>query len=563
MVNIAKSLKTLFALFKPMQLKEDKTSIGIARAQHALVSRNLNSIATLSTILATALVISLVSQQSPTLPLLWYALTLPLPIGQFITTHRLRKRQKTTPSKNKPFSWNLLRTTERSILYSAIIWALVAILFSRTSQEALYFTTLLQVSMCTGLGMMISPLPRIVMRFTIVSLIPLAFVLMLEATTFSITLAILIFVLIGAIYAGSMTSYHQLRRIVGSEAKTQKAESIMRTTIEAMPDAVALYDADGEILLTNENHQIWNIACTAPQTKEGEITHTPSEQQWFRHKWLDVPGVGTLSLHSDISVQKERENALIAAKHAAEVANGTRARFLSRMSHELRTPLNSILGFSSVLAEGRPQPVALVKEYADFIQESGQQLLTMIEDVIEYSNAGKDMVQDNTGPVDLKTAINTAIEKARKKPGCQEEKSYKIRIQEGTERFIGNAPLIDRILTALISNAIKFSPQAPDIAITSRLTPDNHLSIIIRDFGKGMSKSEIADAFAIFYQADDSRNRAQEGAGLGLALVRKLTDRANIKIKVMSEVGRGTAIVLIFGAAAIPAASDMDQQIKA
>ena len=417
--------------------------------------------------------------------------------------------------------------------------------------------------MCTGLGMMISPLPRIVMRFTIVSLIPLAFVLMLEATTFSITLAILIFVLIGAIYAGSMTSYHQLRRIVGSEAKTQKAESIMRTTIEAMPDAVALYDADGEILLTNENHQIWNIACTPPKTKEGEITHTPSEQQWFRHKWLDVPGVGTLSLHSDISVQKERENALIAAKHAAEVANGTRARFLSRMSHELRTPLNSILGFSSVLAEGRPQPVALVKEYADFIQESGQQLLTMIEDVIEYSNAGKDMVQDNTGPVDLKTAINTAIEKARKKPGCQEEKSYKIRIQEGTERFIGNAPLIDRILTALISNAIKFSPQAPDIAITSRLTPDNHLSIIIRDFGKGMSKSEIADAFAIFYQADDSRNRAQEGAGLGLALVRKLTDRANIKIKVMSEVGRGTAIVLIFGAAAIPATSDMDLQIKA
>ncbi len=563
MVNFANSLKSLIALFKPMQPKGDKVSIGIARAQHALVSRNLNAIATLSTILATALVISLVSQRSPTLPLLWYALTLPLPIGQFITSHSLRKRKKAELDKDKPFSWSLLKATEWNILYSAIIWAFVAILFSRTSQEALYFTTLLQVSMCTGLGMMISPLPRIVMRFTVVSLIPLALVLMLEATTFSITLAVLIFVLIGAIFTGSMTSYHQLRRIVGSEAETQKAESILRTTIEAMPDAVALYDADGEILLTNENHEVWNVACTAPQTKEGDITHTPSDQQWFRHKWFDIPGVGTLSLHSDISVQKERENALIAAKHAAEVANGTRARFLSRMSHELRTPLNSILGFSSVLAEGRPQPLALVTEYAEFIQESGQQLLAMIEDVIEYSKDGEDTAHDNSGPIDVRSSINSAIEKARKKPGCQEEKSYKIRIQQGADRLIGNATIIDRILTALISNAIKFSPQASDIAITSRLTPDNNLSIIIRDFGKGMSKSQVADAFSIFYQADDSRNRAQEGAGLGLALVRKLTGQANIRIKVMSAVGQGTAVVLVFDAAALPASQNGEARLTA
>ena len=557
MPNLVKSLESLFAFFKPIQLESDKSSIGIARAQHALVSRNLNAIAILSTILATSIVVSLIRHQPPLLPLLWYALTLPIPVSQLITARRARKRKIKAPRKDKPFNWNLLKAAERSVLYSAIIWASVSILIGTPNKEALYFTTLIQVSMCTGLGMMLSPLPRLVMRFTVISLLPLACVLALEGTSFSITLALLIFVLIGAIFAGCKTSYDQLKRIVGSETKMKQTQSILRTTLEAMPDAVALYGVDGDILLTNNNHERWDVSCTAPETKEGEDTHSPSDHKWFRHNWFDVPGVGTLSVHSDISEQKERENALIAAKQTAEVANGARARFLSRMSHELRTPLNSILGFSSVLAEGRPQPVSLVKEYADFIQESGQQLLAMVEDVIEYSKVGDEEEVFEASHIDLQSVIRLAIEDAKKKPGCQEQKSYKIRIQDGAETLVGNPSSIRRMLSALISNAIKFSPEASDIAITSRLSPANELSIIIRDFGKGMTKDEVTDAFSVFYQADDSRKRAQDGAGLGLALVRKLADQAGAKIKVMSEPGRGTAVVLLFDNQA--SAADLDK----
>lgn len=553
MPNVVKSLESLFAFFKPIQLESDNLSIGIARAQHALVSRNLTTIAILSIILATSMVVPLIRHQPPLIPLIWYALTLPIPICQLITSKRAKKRKTQALRKDKAFNWNLLKAAERSVLYSAIIWASVSVLIGNPNQEALYFTTLIQVSMCAGLGMMLSPLPRLVMRFAFISLIPLACVLALEGTSFSITLALLIFVLIGAIFAGCMTSYQQLRRIVGSEAKMKQTQSILRTTLEAMPDAVALYDVNGNILLTNNNHERWNMSCTAPESKEGEDMHSPSDQKWFRHNWFDVPGVGTLSVHSDISEQKERENALIAAKQAAEIANGARARFLSRMSHELRTPLNSILGFSSVLAEGRPQPVSLVKEYADFIQESGNQLLAMVEDVIEYSKVGANKKLSDDSQIDLKSVIRMAIEDARKKPGCQEQKSYKIRLQEGAKTLVGNPSAIRRMLSALISNAIKFSPEAADIAITSRRGQGNELSIIIRDFGKGMTKDEVTEAFSVFYQADDSRKRAQDGAGLGLALVRKLADQAGAKIKVMSEPGGGTAVMLLFDNRAIPA----------
>ena len=546
MTKFARSFKVLIALFKPMQLKRDAVSIGIAKAQHTLVSRNLSSIAILSAILASALVASLVRHQPPLIPMLWYALTLPIPIGQLITMRKRRRRGTTGQNQNKAFNWSLLLAAERNIFYSAIIWASVPILFGNPNMEALYFTTLIQVSMCTGLGMMIGPLPRLVMRFTVFSLIPLAVVLGMEGTTFSVTLALLIFVLIGAIYKGSMTSYGQLKQIVGSEAKTQQAESILRTTLEAMPDAVALYDKDGEILLANKNYEDWDISAGTPPTHEGEVIYMPEGNKWFRHKWLGIEDIGTLSLHSDISVQKERENALIAAKHTAEVANGTRSRFLSRMSHELRTPLNSILGFSSVLAEGRPQPLSLVNEYAQYIQESGQQLLTMIEDVIDYSKVGSDIGVEQAQPIDVRSAIRSAIAKARKKPGCQEEKSYQIRVQDGAETLHSNRDIIDRILTALISNAIKFSPHAADIIITARLKPENHLSITVRDFGKGMTKTEVTEAFSVFYQADETRKRAQEGAGLGLALVRKLAQQANANIKVKSKIGRGTAVMVTF-----------------
>ncbi len=546
MMRFAKSLELLLVVFQPIQPKSDNVSIGIAQAQHRLLARNLNSIAALSIILATALVVSLIRHQPPLIPFLWFGLTLPIPIGQFLIAHRRRSR-KTKPQTNaRPFRWDLLQAAERSILYSAVIWGFVAVLFGNPNMEALYFTTLIQVSMCTGLGMMIAPLPRLVMRFTIVSLVPLAFVLAAQGTTFGITLALLIFVLIGAIFKGSMTSYHQLRRIVGSETKTQQTESILRSTLEAMPDAVALFDTHGKLLLTNENYETWDVPNVAPATLEGEETRTPGENKWFHHKWLDIPDIGTLSLHSDISIQKERENALIAAMQAAEVANGARARFLSRMSHELRTPLNCILGFSSILTEGGPQPSSVVKEYAEFIRDSGDQLLAMIEDVIDYSKVGTETLNKDASAIDVRAAILAAIEKAKKKPGCQAEMSYKIRIGQGAETLVAHFTIIDRILTALISNAIKFSPEAADIIITSRLGPDNRLSIIVRDFGKGMSQEEVTDAFSVFYQADETRKRAQDGAGLGLALVRKLTIQANAKIKVMSEPGRGTAVILMF-----------------
>jgi len=548
MKSVLAFFESVVVLFKPMQLKDDAFSTEVARAQQSLVSRNLSTIAILSIILSSALSLAMVQYLSLTKAVIWYAISLPIPIGQLIIARRYRKPKAISAPAPKELSGRLLKAAERNTLLYAMVWACVAPIFGTGNQEALLFATLIQVSMCTGLGMMIAPVPRMVMRYTLCSLVPLAIVLLISGTLLSMALSFLTCVLIGSIYAGGKTSHAQLKRIIGSETKTRQAETILRATLEAMPDAFALYNPSGDLILSNANHDMWNITTTLPKSDEGEHTYVRQGTQHFRHSWFSVPDIGTLSVHSDISAQQERENALMVAKRSAEIANGTRSRFLSRMSHELRTPLNSILGFSSFLSDADPQPAETVKEYSRFIRDSGQQLLHMIEDVIEYSKIGDDTQTAELEPVDIKDIIQQAIELAARRPGCQENKNYKIRVHDDAKMLMSDPSVLHRILAALISNAIKFSPNAPEIIITSRLLQNGDLMIIIRDFGKGMTKPEIANAFSLFYQADDSRRREQEGAGLGLALVRKLANRINAEIKVMSEVGRGTAIVIVFKA---------------
>ena len=538
------SFETLLPVFAKIQPGDDYCAAELARAQHALVVRHISTIACISIILATSFLIAQMQFQNPAHLMIWYVISLPIPLGQLIIARRYRKRSKNGHSSQNKVSGRLLAAAERNALFYGLIWACVHVLVGGPIQESLLFTTIIQVSMCTGLAMLLSQTPRIVIPFTTVSLLPLMVNLLINGTAISVTLGLLTPVLIGAISIGCIASYEQLKRIVGSEAKTRQAESILRTTLEAMPDAFAVYSPDGDRILNNAIHDDWAIA--QPQSPEGEHTFKTEHGRWLRHSWLDIPNVGTLSLHSDITTQKEREDALIEAKGAAEVANGARARFLSRMSHELRTPLNSILGFSSILSETPPNSPQDVKEYADFIQSSGQQLLGMIEDVIDYSKIGEEEDGKSYDPVDVRTAVYKAIELAKKKPGCQESKSFKIRVQEGAETVVTDGTVIERILTCIISNAIKFSPSAPDIAITSRLLRDNQLTIIIRDFGKGMTQHQIDEASSVFYQVDDSRRRAHDGAGLGLALAQKLAASIDANVKIMSEPGRGTAVLITF-----------------
>lgn len=546
MKRLNTSLVPLFSLFKKKQLKGDTFSIDVAKAQHALLTRHLTTIAVISIILSTTLVAILIQYQNPMAPLIWYTIALPIPLGQLVIARRLRKKPANSQETTKPFSHRFLNSAERNAFIYAIIWASVPVVFGNPSQEGVLFTTLIQVSMCTGLGMMIAPVPRIVMQFSTVSLFPLAIVLMANGTLMGTTLSLLTIVLIGAMYCGTMAAYSQLTLITGSETKTRQAEALLRATLEAMPDAFAVYSPSGERVVHNANHDQWDIVQVPPSSGSGEHTFSTFESKWFRHSWFVVPDIGTLSLHSDISTQKEREEALMAAKRTAEIANGARSRFLSRMSHELRTPLNSILGFARLLGQNGSTSSETIQEYADFIEGSGEQLLSMIEDVIDYSKIGEGGAVLNRTDVDIAAIIKKSIEMARKKRGCQEEKSFNIRVQEDVEVLVTDGTVVTRILSALISNAIKFSPGKPDIVITARLLENKWPSIIVRDFGHGMSKSEIVESFSVFYQADEGKGRTHEGTGLGLALSRKLAARINADIKITSEVGRGTAIVLVF-----------------
>ena len=217
------------------------------------------------------------------------------------------------------------------------------------------------------------------------------------------------------------------------------------------------------------------------------------------------------------------------------------------MSHELRTPLNAILGFSEILKDELmgTHAVPCYKEYADDIHRSGEHLLTLINQVLDHSRveAGRFQLHETAVPVHHVAS------------DCRSLLSLKL--AEGgievIENFEPNLPLVHaderairQIWLNLISNAIKFTPPEGKIVLSVGRTRAGGVYLSVRDTGPGIPQEEIPRVLSSFGQGSLSYETAQEGAGLGLPIVRGLVELHNGTFELRSAVGIGTEGVAEF-----------------
>ncbi|MEF3368014.1 HAMP domain-containing sensor histidine kinase [Methylocystis sp. 9N] len=238
------------------------------------------------------------------------------------------------------------------------------------------------------------------------------------------------------------------------------------------------------------------------------------------------------------------EEALLRARLEGERAVAGKTRFLANVSHELRTPLNAIIGFSEMLANqtlSPPEP-AKQREYAKIIGDSGRHLLDVVNSILDMSKIEAGSMRLVPEPFAPAALIDQCCDMMRLQ--ALEAGVTLTREDEGAiEEIVADKRAFRQILLNLLSNAIKFTQPGGRVRVRLREEGDQ-LALTVSDNGVGVAACDLARLGDPFFQASAAHDRAYEGAGLGLSVVRGLVGLHGGSITIESAPGKGACVTV-------------------
>jgi PAS domain S-box-containing protein len=286
---------------------------------------------------------------------------------------------------------------------------------------------------------------------------------------------------------------------------------------------------------------------------------------------------GFIAVFTDISEAQRKEEALRGAKEQAEAADHAKGRFLATMSHEVRTPLNGIVGFTNLLLDTAMTPEQ--REYVQTIRTSGEALIQLTGDILDFSRIESGRMQLEATPCDIRANVEDALDIFASRAA-----DNGVQLLHSVDHDVPAQLMIDggrlrQVVINLVGNAAKFTG-AGEIEVTVRKLSGKSVSVApfedvtqgqlvaefddggltlefaVRDTGIGISPSDCTKLFQPFTQLDSSNVRRYGGAGLGLAISRHLVHFMGGEIRVESELGRGSTFIFTVRARPVGPATD-------
>ncbi len=263
-----------------------------------------------------------------------------------------------------------------------------------------------------------------------------------------------------------------------------------------------------------------------------------------------------------LAMQLRTSSAEISDKNLQlEDASRMKSEFLANMSHELRTPLNAIIGFSEVLRDGLlGELLPKQKEYISDIYTSGGHLLSLINDILDLSK-----VEAGRMTLDLEASDAAGLVQAGLQVVREKAIAHRIALSVESAADLGEVWLdqrkVKQIIYNLLSNAVKFTPDGGKVNVSVHLVENqtnklatHYLEISVTDSGIGISDSDQKRLFQPFVQIDSTLSRRYNGTGLGLVMVKRLTELHGGRVTLLSALGKGSTFSVL-----IPARRKNDQ----
>jgi PAS domain S-box-containing protein len=292
-----------------------------------------------------------------------------------------------------------------------------------------------------------------------------------------------------------------------------------KSTYDVYPEEAAKYYADDLEVMDRGEAKLGIVEV---------LTSANGEKSWVRTDkipYRDADGniIGVIVFSQDITDQMKAEIALRQALEDARKANQAKSEFLANVSHEIRTPLGVIMGFSEML-KASELPAATRLAYADKVLRNGKRLLKLIDEILDLSKIEQGRIDIEVGVCSLRSVLADA---ASHLGSLAREKGLHFRVVTSSQipaTIHSDASRLRQILLNVVGNAIKFTSQGGVVVDVSSVVEgeEESLALKVTDTGPGMTEKAAAGLFQPFHQADPEATRKFGGAGLGLALSRRL-----------------------------------------
>jgi PAS domain S-box-containing protein len=349
----------------------------------------------------------------------------------------------------------------------------------------------------------------------------------------------------------------------------QEAEERARSLFESQSDVIVMRDADGFITFANDaycrladrprdaligSHFSFDVLEQGDSARESNGTRihdqkiaTPLGPKWiaWREGLIRTDAGQPAELQCvgrDVTDRTESERALTEARNQADAANRAKSRFLAMASHEIRTPLNGIIGMSGLLLDTPLTPEQAT--YGKAVKTSGEALLSLIEELLDYSKIEAGKIDLEARPFALTPLIEDITELLAPRAQARQLEIAAYVDERLPPEVVGDAARLRQVLLNLAGNAIKFTSSGGVALIVEPGIWPNEISFLVRDTGIGIAPEAQERIFREFEQADERIGRNYGGTGLGLSISERIVKRMGGRITLESQPSVGSTFVV-------------------
>lgn len=312
-----------------------------------------------------------------------------------------------------------------------------------------------------------------------------------------------------------------------------RAARVNRAVLDATPDPVGLFGLDGSLLAHNAAMaEVWHYPGIDAPSDGGEVRGELElgERTYSRYAGpvRDETGerMGRLIVLRDVTAEREGEK--------------LKDEFFALVSHELRTPLTSIIGYLELVRDDDDELTEDARRFLEVVDRNAKRLLRLVGDMLFVAQVEAGRLSLERGPLDLTQVVADSVEAARP---AAERGGVSLRFDTaGAAAVDGDRDRLGQLVDNLVSNALKFTAEGGEVAVSLEAAEDGFATIAVRDDGMGIPAGEQQHLFQRFFRSSTATTRAVPGAGLGLTICKTIVEAHEGEIALESTEGVGTTV---------------------